>query len=398
MATGDGPLAGNAARRQASAVREPTSVYVHFPWCLKKCPYCDFASTGTAREAIPHAAYADAVLQELADRSLGHRALVSVFFGGGTPSLWDPSELGRVLAAVREAFDEVDDDLEVTVECNPTSLDRAKAEALRDVGVNRLSVGLQSLDADRLAYLGRLHDPQEAMSALADALAVMPRASGDLMFGMADQGASDFTEELDRVLATGIGHVSAYALTIEPGTRFGALHRRGQLRVATDDAYADTFTGAEAAFEARGLEHYEVSNYARPGEESRHNRHYWRGGDYLGLGAGAVGCMGDGRGTRRRKNDPRPERYLAAPAEAAVFEEALDANARIQEALMLGLRTAEGVDLAALEERVGQDPRAGRERALSRRLARGDLALDGARLTVPRDRWLHLDSIVADLF
>lgn len=380
---------------QASGVR-PTSVYVHFPWCLAKCPYCDFASAAIRRGEVPHAKYADAVVRELEVRSsaLGDRELKSVFFGGGTPSLWDAGELGRVLGAIRGAFASEDEALEITVECNPTSLDRDKAASLREAGVNRISIGVQSLDAGRLRFLGRLHDPSGALCALRDAVAEMPRVSGDLMFGMPGQRARDFEAEVEAVLETGVKHVSAYALTVEPDTQFGALHRKGKLQLAPEDDYAETFVAAERIFARAGLSHYEVSNYAVPGEEARHNLHYWSGGEYLGLGAGAVGRVGD----RRYRNDPRPERYLEQPAQAEVFEEVLEPADRIREALMLGLRTARGVDLRALREASGVDPREGRERAIARRVERGDAVLEGERLFVPADRWLMLDAIVADLF
>ncbi len=380
---------------------EDTSVYVHFPWCLAKCPYCDFASASIRRPEVPHAAYADAVLRELEERApaLTQRRLTTVFFGGGTPSLWDPAELGRALRGIRGAFEHAADDVEVTVECNPTSLDRAKAAALREQGVTRLSIGMQSLDAGRLRFLGRLHDPEGALRALRAALLEMPRVSGDLMFGMPEQRPEDFVAEIEAVLDTGVRHVSAYALTIEPGTQFGALHRKGKLPVAPEEAYAETFVRAREAFARGGLAHYEVSNYAVPGEEARHNLHYWRGGDHLALGAGAVGCLSaSDRTARRYRNDPKPEPYLAEPHAAEVFEERLSPEDRIREALMLGLRTARGLDLADIEARTGLDPRLGRERAMTRRLERGDVVVEGDRLLVPAERWLMLDSIVTDLF
>ncbi len=371
-----------------------TSAYVHFPWCLKKCPYCDFASAGVRRAEVPHAAYADAVRRELDARDVRGRRLASVFFGGGTPSLWEASALGAVLAAIRAAFESEAEALEVTVECNPTSIDADKAAALREVGVDRLSIGVQSTDDAHLRFLGRLHDGAGALRALAAVVPVMPRVSADLMFGMPGQRADDFEAELERVLATGVEHVSAYALTIEPDTQFGALHRKGRLALAPEGDFADTFERARALLERAGLEHYEVSNHARPGKTSRHNQHYWRGGDYLGLGAGAVGTLSG----HRSKNDPRPERYLADPTRAAVFEEELGPDDRVREALMLGLRTREGVAFAAVRERTGLDPRAGRERAIERRVARGDLETDERGMRVPPARWLHLDGIVADLF
>jgi len=378
-----------------------TSVYVHFPWCLKKCPYCDFATRKVDRPAVPHVAYADAVIAELEARSaaLTGRRLYSVFFGGGTPSLWDPRELGRVLAAVRGAFRDAVDDVEVTVECNPSSLDQAHAAALVGVGVNRLSIGIQSLDDARLSFLGRFHDAAGAEAALRAGLSEVPRVSADVMFGTPGQASVD--EDLAQILDLGVRHVSAYALTIEPGTQFGELYRKGRLKVATEDDYASMFVAAGERFRSHGLGHYEVSNYAEPGEESRHNQHYWRGGAYLGLGAAAVGCLGEDVGRARRwKNVRVGEDYVAA-ADARRFEEEsedLDPETIVREALMLGLRTSEGVDLRSAAERSGVDPREGRAAAIERRVSQGDLVDEGDRLCVPEARWLHLDSIVADLF
>lgn len=375
-----------------------TSVYVHFPWCLQKCPYCDFASATIRRPDVPHVAYADAVLRELELRAdkLGQAPLRSVFFGGGTPSLWDPRELGRVLRAIRSAFDSHDAELEVTVECNPSSLDAARAAGLREAGVNRLSVGVQSLDAQRLRFLGRLHDGPGALAALRAALAEVPRVSGDLMFGMPNQAPDDFLAELSQLLELGLRHVSVYALTIEPQTQFGELHRKGKLQLAKEDAYADTFLAVEALLAKHGFEHYEVSNYAQPGESSQHNQHYWRGGEYLGLGCAAVGCVNG----RRTRNRTQPAAYEAATDLVTLEQESeeLSPETLVREALMLGLRTSEGVDLRALEMRTGLDPRKGRERELEKGLAAGRLTLEGDRLRVPHAHWLQLDGIVTDLF
>ncbi len=371
------------------------SVYLHFPWCLRKCPYCDFATSPLGRADIPHARYADALLRELEMRA-PRGELYSVFFGGGTPSLWEPAELGRVLQGVLAAFGARADEVEITVECNPSSLDTARAEALRSVGVNRLSVGVQSLDDDELKFLGRLHDRALALQALKAAQASFERVSADLMFALPQQPAERFYGYLDELLGMGLSHVSAYALTIEAATPFGAQARKGLLRPAPDESYARMFDGVADKLRSAGFEHYEVSNYARPGESSRHNQHYWRGGGYVGLGAAAVGCV-DGR---RWRNHPDATRYMerADSRKVEVFEEELDAQDLIREALMLGLRTREGVDLKALEARVQQDPRAGRERVLERRLQSGDVTLERDVLRVPEARWILLDGIVADLF
>jgi putative oxygen-independent coproporphyrinogen III oxidase len=379
-----------------------TSVYVHFPWCLQKCPYCDFASATIRRPAVPHEAYADSILRELALRAPDacDGPLESVFFGGGTPSLWEAGQLGRVLSAILGSFRQVRSDVEVTVECNPSSLDAEKAAALRQVGVNRLSIGVQSLDDQRLRFLGRLHDPRLAVEAVRSALSEVPRVSADLMFGMPGQTPQDFLGEVEQLLELPLEHLSVYALTIEPQTQFGELHRKGKLPLAKEDAYADTFLETEAMLAQRGFDHYEVSNYAHPGQTSRHNQHYWRGGDYLGLGCAAVGCW-DGR---RYRNHPKPDDYARASIQARSSDELeteserLGPQERVREGLMLGLRTSEGVDLAALQRRAGVDPRSGRERAIARQLERGNLAFAGEQVRVPRERWLQLDSIVSELF
>jgi oxygen-independent coproporphyrinogen-3 oxidase len=379
------------------------AVYVHFPWCLQKCPYCDFASASIRRPDVPHRGYADAVLRELewhaARAPLGD--LATVFFGGGTPSLWSAEELGRVLHGICAAFDTRREDLEVTVECNPSSLDAAKAAGLAEQGVNRLSIGVQALEADRLRYLGRLHDADSALRAVRDAQRYVPRVSCDLMFGTPGQPQAAFLSEVNRLLDLGLSHLSVYALTIEPNTQFGELHRKGRLPVAKEDDYADTFLGVDELLAQNGFEHYEVSNYAKPGQTSRHNQHYWQGGDYLGLGCAAVGCRTEQPGRARRvRNQPNPQAYSDAQSLEALCheQELLDGQDLVREALLLGLRTEAGVDLAATERRAGVDPQDKRRPAIKRHIERGNLELTHDRLRVPKSRWLHLDSIVADLF
>ncbi len=364
------------------------SVYVHFPYCLAKCPYCDFVSYAAERDAIDHRAYADTVLRELEGRAarLQGRTVATVFFGGGTPSLWDPAQLGRVLAGVRAQLTCVSDaDLEVTVECNPTSLDEDRARALRDVGVNRLSIGVQGLDAARLKYLGRLHDPAGAREALAGALlSGMPRVSADLIFGLPEQTPAQACAEALELCDLGLSHLSCYQLTIEPGTRFGELAKRGRLPLADDGLVAESFLAVHDALGARGLRHYEISNYARPGHEARHNLGYWHGEEYLGLGCAAVGFVG----TTRYRNDPRPERYAAG---APATEEPVDAETRTRERIMLGLRLADGVDLEG-----AWTPE--RERTCAWLVARGRVVRQGSRVTIPPAAWLWADDTAARLF
>jgi putative oxygen-independent coproporphyrinogen III oxidase len=379
------------------------SVYVHFPWCLAKCPYCDFVSYATDASAVDHEGYADAVLREAEARAAEATELVlgSIFFGGGTPSLWAPTELGRVLAGLRRLF-ACKDDLEVTVECNPTSLDLAKARALLEAGVNRLSIGTQSLRADQLRFLGRLHDPDGARRAIEAALeAGVPRVSTDLIFGLPSQPASDAREQAEALAAAGLTHLSCYQLTIEPGTQFGERKKRGLLPMADDGDVAEAFVAIDEALEARGLRHYEISNYAKPGEEARHNLAYWHGDEYVGLGCAAFGFRRLRAGGVRWRNAIDPRAYVASSGDLAAvttFREDLSADALLRERIMLGLRLASGVDLAAAGRDLGVDPFQDRRRAIDQLVARGRLTRDGDVLRIPRPAWLFTDDTASRLF
>ncbi len=388
----------------------PLGVYVHFPWCLKKCPYCDFYSLATERDGIPHAAYADAVVRELERRAAlltGYR-LRSVFFGGGTPSLWETKELGRVLARIRSLFPG-EDDVEITVECNPSSFDAKKADDLAVSGVSRVSLGVQGLDAGRLRFLGRLHDGPGGLAALKVALAsAIPRVSCDLIFGVAGQTPDEAEREARTLAELGPTHLSAYALTIEPGTEFGALARRGRLPLLDDELVAQSFERVARALEDTGFEHYEISNYARSGHYAEHNLAVWRGESYLGVGAGAFGTVRLGERVLRYRNARAAERYVDAAKDerAALFEpsalvsdvEVIDARTALSERLMLGLRLRAGVDLAELTRETGASAwTADRERAVERLVRTGRLEKDGDRLRIPRDSWLVADGVIREL-
>jgi len=391
------------------------SVYVHFPYCLAKCPYCDFTSYAKSPDAIDHEGYADAVLAELEARAraLSSRrapfVLRSVFFGGGTPSLWATKSLGRVLAGILRAFEgHVAEDLEVTCECNPTSLDEDKARALADVGVGRVSIGTQSLDRDELTFLGRLHDANGALAAVDGALRVPGlRVSSDLIFGLPKQAPEEAARQAVALASRGLSHVSAYQLTIEAGTRFGELAKIGRLPLADDGRVAEAFLAVDEALGGVGLAHYEISNYARRGEEARHNLGYWRGDEYLGLGCGAVGALEDDTPSQatRYRNTPAPEAYVrVAKTDDALRDlpsetEPLDGETRLKERIMLGLRLAEGLDLAAAAEGldvVALSPE--RTRQIEALVARGRLTREGTRLAIPKAAWLFTDDTAARLF
>jgi oxygen-independent coproporphyrinogen-3 oxidase len=391
-------------------------VYVHFPWCIKKCPYCDFLSVPSARADIPHERYASAVLSEIAARraELGAQPVRSIFFGGGTPSLWRVAQLRRVLEGIVEAFCPGRPPPEITVECNPGSLGYDTARRLLDAGVNRLSIGVQGLDDERLRFLGRWHDAERALASVQAAIqSGMPRVSADLIYGVAEQTPESAAAEVRRLAQLGLSHVSAYTLTIEAQTAFGARARKGRLPLAPEQAVADAFLAVDAALAEEGLEHYEISNFARPGQRAEHNLGYWRGLDYIGLGCGAWGTVTRAGQRIRYRNRPQPDGYMdtalgLASAEAIAEpeslrqleseSEALSGEVQLSESLMLGLRLAEGVDVERAEARTGARmwTRA-RRQAATRLVERGRLLERGPRLSIPKEAWLFSDGIISEL-
>ena len=381
---------------------DPLGVYVHFPFCSVRCPYCDFAVD--TRAEIPHDAYADAVVVELAARARwfeGAGPLVSIYFGGGTPGLWRPEALGRVIAAARGTFGASPDaDSEITVEVNPGETDAGHLRALHGEGVNRLSIGLQALEDRLLVALGRNHDAAAGPAAVAAARAAgFDDVSIDLIFGVPGQSLDDWRRAVDAALALAPTHVSAYALTIERGTVFGARDRAGQLPRPDDEAVAAMFEHARSAFAAGGLAPYEVSSYARPGRRARHNQLYWALAPYLGLGASAASFrpLADGGGWRF-SNPRATDVYLAAaragggspPARHVERRTAADLE---NEAVWLGLRTVDGIDRAAHRARHGSDPLAGREAARAWASAAGWLVVDESRVRLTPAGVLFADEI-----
>jgi oxygen-independent coproporphyrinogen-3 oxidase len=348
-------------------------VYVHFPYCRKRCPYCDFATH--ARQSIPHERYARTVLAELEARAplFAGRQAVSLYFGGGTPGLWRVESLARVLVALARRFASESrlEQLEITVECNPGELPLEQLEALRRAGVNRLSLGVQSLEPQHLVTLGRLHGAREPRQAVADARrAGFDNLSLDLMFGLPGQTLDELRRDLEGLLSLGPEHLSIYNLTIEPRTPFGALQRQGQLTVPDAEVAAAMYDLVRSTMQAHGFEHYEISNYARPGRRAVHNSLYWSGGEYLGLGSSAHSLRLRDDGVAERFASVRsvdewfeavprldPTRALEAGDPALTLYEELSVDVQEREALWLGLRLRDGIDCAAHARRFGGDPR-----------------------------------------
>jgi oxygen-independent coproporphyrinogen-3 oxidase len=399
-----------------SARKQPIGIYVHFPWCLQKCPYCDFLSIPSERQDIPQQAYTDAVLSELdaRHRAVGEREVLSIFFGGGTPSLWRPEQLGRVITRIKQLFP-ISDRVEVTAECNPSSFDRDVAEHLLRSGINRFSLGVQGLHDERLQFLGRLHDAQGGLRAVRDALASgAPRVSADLIFGVHGQSVEEAVREASTIAELGVTHLSVYSLTIEEGTSFGTLHRKGKLPLLDEDTAARMFLALGEKLEQHGFEHYEISNYARNSHYSVHNLGYWQGRDYLGLGCGAWGTVTEeGHGVRYR-NTRSIDHYLARAADWSTLNvlavqdaahrplveqvETVDATTRLSERLLLGLRLKEGVNLdeaSAQCAAVAWTP--ARTKAIDRLVARGRLQREGSRIRIAQDAWLLADATISEL-
>lgn len=325
------------------------ALYIHWPFCAKKCPYCDFNSH--VREGVDVAAWQAALIADLRAEAMvaGGEQLTSIFFGGGTPSLMPPSLVAALLAEAERLWG-FSPGIEITLEANPSSVEAANFAALAGAGINRVSLGVQSLDDAELRFLGRLHGAEEALRALATAQAHFARVSFDMIYALPGHTPELWEDRLTRALGFGTGHMSLYQLTIEPGTRFASDMRRGRLVPLDDDAAAELFDITQSLTGAAGLPAYETSNHARPGEESRHNLAYWRYQDYAGIGPGAHGRRG-GVATVRHK---KPENFLAAVArqgDGIAEARALAITDQAAEALLMGLRLVEGVDLAALSAR-----------------------------------------------
>jgi len=376
--------------------RTPLALYIHWPFCVSKCPYCDFNSH--VRASIDHAVWRTALLADMAYEAklTGGRPLSSIFFGGGTPSLMPPDLVASLIEAAQTHWDFMSD-IEITLEANPSSVEAARFADLAHAGVNRVSLGLQALDNSALQFLGRAHDVAEGLAALDVAQNVFARVNFDLIYARPNQSLADWNLELTRALRFGTDHLSLYQLTIEPGTRFETLVREGSLSPADLDHAATLFEHTRDVTAAAGIGAYEVSNHAAMGQESRHNLTYWRYGDYLGIGPGAHGRRLNLATQRHRK----PENWLSAIARnghGLAEEIPLDPQTRAAEAVLMGLRLAEGVSLANISARTGMAATSiVKPAAVARLAAHGLVTQTDDRLTVTPAGMLLLDGILAEI-
>ena len=369
-------------------MNEPLALYIHWPFCASKCPYCDFNSH--VRDSVDQAAWQAALLADLRHEAalLPGRPLGSIFFGGGTPSLMPPATVAALIAEAERLWG-LSTDCEITLEANPNSVEVANFAALAAAGVNRVSIGVQSFDAQALVSLGRAHSADEARRAIATAQAHFARVSFDLIYALPGQLLKVWETELAEALAFGTDHL--------PGTRFATLAATGALAIPDGDTGADLFETTDAMTRVAGLPRYEVSNHARPGNESRHNLTYWRYGDYVGVGPGAHGRR-LGQATERHK---KPENFLSAVnrnGHGLKVEAELTQGERVAEALLMGLRLTEGVNLARIEVMSGLERGDFLDMAAVARLAEQGLAeLKGDELRVTDAGILVLDGVLAEV-
>ncbi|MDB5506877.1 MAG: coproporphyrinogen oxidase [Devosia sp.] len=373
-------------------------VYVHWPFCAAKCPYCDFNSH-VHRGAFDEAEYVAAYDREIAHaaKQAPERLVQSIFFGGGTPSLMQPRSVAAILDSIAKHW-QIDPNAEITLEANPTSVEAERFRGYRAAGVNRVSLGVQSLREKPLAALGRLHSVDEAVAAVRLAQSIFPRSSFDLIYARPQQTLEDWQDELTEALWLTEGHISLYQLTIEQGTRYFDLHRTGKLKMPDEDLAADFFELTQELTAAAGLPAYEISNHARPGQESRHNLVYWRYGEYAGIGPGAHGRLLVGNQRHATATEKLPfewKKRVDARGHGLVTDDILTWEEEGDELLVMGLRLREGIDPGRYQALSG---RAISPRQIADLKGYGFLeTLPNGNLRVTERGWPVLDAVVADL-
>ena len=380
--------------------KDHLAVYIHWPFCLSKCPYCDFNSH--VAETVDHDRWRAALLAELAHYAVQTtgRTIGSIFFGGGTPSLMTPATAAALIDAIAKHW-AVASDVEITLEANPTSVETARFRDLRSAGINRVSIGVQALDNDALAFLGRGHDRREAVEAVTLANNLFPRTSFDLIYARPGQTVAGWRGELAEALTMAGEHLSLYQLTIERGTPFFAAHRGGDFKIPDDEVGVALYELTQEMCDAAGLPAYEISNHARPGAECRHNLTYWTGGDYVGIGPGAHGRLTQPAGVMATEQIPAPANWLDAvekDGHATRRADPLDHRTRIEEILMMGLRLHRGIARQDFFERQSLELEDVMEPRRLRRLLDADyLVIDEGGLRATAAGRLRLNAVLAEL-
>lgn len=379
-----------------SAHKEGFALYIHWPFCAAKCPYCDFNSH--VRNEIDHDLFARALYAELAyfAQNTPKERLTSIFFGGGTPSLMQPALVAGLIKEAEKYFG-FSDDIEITLEANPTSADAARFKGYFEGGVNRLSLGVQSLNNDDLQRLGRLHSAEEALQAIEMARKIFPRLSFDMIYARPGQSEEDWEKELSRALSFANDHLSLYQLTIEPGTAYERLYEAGKLVLPDDDAAFAMYEMTGEICSGFGLKGYEISNYAKAGAESRHNLTYWRYGNYIGIGAGAHGRLIMSGKKCATSNEKSPEKWaerVMQNGHGMIGQETLSNADQAREMALMGLRLEEGISLSRLLELNGK---AIDEKALQALLEEGFLSLEADKLKATHRGRLVLNRVLGEV-
>jgi putative oxygen-independent coproporphyrinogen III oxidase len=373
-------------------------VYVHWPFCLSKCPYCDFNSH-VRHAPVDEQRFAQAFAREIETTAarIGSREVSSIFLGGGTPSLMQPQTVGAILDAIGRHW-RVTGDVEVTLEANPTSVEATRFRGYRTAGVNRVSLGVQALDDASLQALGRLHSAREALDAVAIARGAFDRTSFDLIYARPGQTPEMWTQELKQAISQAAEHLSLYQLTIEPDTPFFGLHAAGKLKTPDEATARALYDVTQEVCAQQGLPSYEISNHARPGAECKHNLVYWRGQEYAGIGPGAHGRLDIDGSRHATATEKRPEAWLMrveASGHGIITDDVLNSEERADEFLLMGLRLAEGIDPRRYAELSGRPLDPGRIAVLREE---GAITVDpGGRLRVTQAGFPVLDAVVADL-
>jgi oxygen-independent coproporphyrinogen-3 oxidase len=376
---------------------DPFGIYVHWPFCKAKCPYCDFNSH-VRHEPVDALSFARALVDELAwfRAQTPGRTVSSIFFGGGTPSLMPPAAVAHVLDGIGALWS-VSPEVETTLEANPTSIEAENFRGYRAAGVNRVSVGVQALNDADLKALGRQHSSEEAIAAFRLAARIFPRVSFDMIYARPGQTPEQWRAELSRALSEQQGHMSLYQLTIEPGTAYFDLYERGRLVTPTDDRAADLYDLTQELTEAAGLQTYEVSNHALPGQESRHNLLYWRYGEYAGAGPGAHSRLASGQDRRALIAEKHPETWRAlvkAKGHGIVSDTLVPPADQASEYLLMGLRIAEGIDIDRYAALAGREIDSSK---LAGMKSMGLVKRQGQRLMATADGRKLLNAVIAEL-
>jgi oxygen-independent coproporphyrinogen-3 oxidase len=376
------------------------ALYIHWPFCLNKCPYCDFNSH--VRPIQPQSRMRAALQAELAFEAarLGKRRVTSIFFGGGTPSLMEPATVAALIEDARALFT-LAPNAEITLEANPTSVEAGRFRAYHQAGVNRVSIGVQSFDPEALRFLGRQHSAAQAIKAIELGAKIFPRISFDLIYARPNQSEAAWRAELRQALSLAADHLSLYQLTIEEGTKFFTLHARGAFALPDEDLAARLYEATEEEAARFGLLPYEVSNYARPGSESRHNLAYWRYLDYAGIGPGAHGRLTLAHGFHATTRHRAPEAWMDLVEQhghGTTLEEAVGPQDRAREALIMGLRLVEGVDAGRFQARTGGRLEDALEPdILSEALAESYISFENGRLAATKRGIKRLDALLPAL-